>query len=180
MIWILLAGLLLAGTPALEVKRAEQQIHESLMALPEALRADATVIGYDDAGKRVTLEKGNNGMTCWADDPKPGSDEPFYVLCFPESLRPLFERNQELKDQKASNRREVLEAEMKSGKIKMPDMAIRYTLRGQLFVEALPLTVIHVPYMTAPGTGLSDKPDPFRPWLMFPGTGMAHIMVPGH
>ena len=42
MTWILLAGLLLTGTPAVEVKRVEQQIHESLMALPEALRADAT------------------------------------------------------------------------------------------------------------------------------------------
>jgi len=180
--WIPIVGLLLAGLQAHAGLSADQQIHESLRALPESLRDGATVVGYNEAAERVTLKKGSNGMTCWADDPRPNpnTDAPYYVVCFPESLKPLFRRIRELKDGKVSDRGKILNAEIESGKISMPDLAVRYTLRGEAYVEALPLTVIHVPNRKAEGTGFSTEIDHFRPWLMWAGTPMAHIMVPGH
>lgn len=182
MSWILIAGLLLAGPQTVEVKSAQQQIHESLRALPEAFRAGATVVGYDASGKRVTLKKGTNDMTCWADDPRPDVDwgNPYYVVCFPDSLKPLFLRIRELKDGKVSNGSEILTREISEGKIPMPEIAVRYTLRGERYVEALSLTVIHLPNQEAGGTGFSTEIDHFRPWLMLAGTPLAHIMVPGH
>jgi len=180
--WMLIAGLLLAGLQANAGPSADQQIHESLRALPESLRDGATVVGYNDSGERVTLKKGSNGMTCWADDPRPNpnTDDPYYVVCFPDSLKPLFLRIRELKEGKVTDRRKILTAEIEAGKIPMPDLAVRYTLRGEAYVEALPLTVIHVPNRKAEGTGFSTEIDHFRPWLMWAGTPMAHIMVPGH
>jgi hypothetical protein len=89
--WMLISGLLLAGLHASAGPSADQQIHESLRALPESLRDGAEVVGYNESGKRVTLKKGSNGMTCWADDPRPNpnTDDPYYVVCFPEILKPL-------------------------------------------------------------------------------------------
>jgi hypothetical protein len=180
--WILISGLLLAGLQAQAGPGAEQQIHESLHALPESLRDGATVVGYNQSGERVTLKKGSNEMTCWADDPRPNpvTDAPYYVVCFPASLGPLFSRIHELKEGKVADRGKILNAEIKSGKIPMPDLAVRYTLRGEAYVEALPLTVIHVPNRKPEGTGFSTEIDHYRPWLMWAGTPMAHIMVPGH
>lgn len=178
--WILVAVLLLGGSQVPSQKSGNQQIREAIRALPEALREGAKVVGYAESGERVTLKKGSNGMTCWADDPRPNSDEPFYVVCFPESLERFFKRNRDLKEGKVPNRRKVLTAEIEAGKIPLPEFAMRYTLRGQIFEEALPLTVIHVPYAKTDGTGLSSEVDNFRPWLMWAGTPLAHIMIPGH
>ena len=177
---ILIATLLLASSQVYAQKSGDEQIREAVQALPEALRANATVIGYSDSGKRITLRKGTNGMTCWADDPEPNLDEPYYVLCFPKSLKQFFVRNHELKEAGVADRRTVLEKEIESGKITMPQFDIRYTLRGQELESALPLTIIHVPYATTEGTGFSSEIDHFRPWLMMEGTPYAHIMIPGH
>jgi hypothetical protein len=37
--------------------------------------------------------------------------------------------------------------------------------------------VIYTPYATAEATGLPLTPAPNAPWLMFPGTAGAHIMI---
>ncbi len=74
----------------------------------------------------------------------------------------------------------MVSAEIEAGKIPVPKFAVRYTLRGQKFVEVLSLTVIHVPYAKPAETGLSSEVDNFRLWLMWTGTPLAHIMIPGH
>ena len=177
---VVILALLAASVVVCAQESAQRQIDESLRALPEALRAEASVFGYNKSGDRVLLMKGSNGMTCWADDPKPNLDEPFYVLCFPKSLEQFFIRNDELKREGVIDRSAVLEAEIKSHKITLPDFDIRYTLRGKRFEEAMSLTVIHVPYASAEGTGFSADVDNYRPWLMMEGTPFAHIMIPGH
>lgn len=164
-----------------KVKSPEEQIAETIRALPESLRDGATVIGYNQAGERVVLKKGTSDMICWADDPNSTDARgAFFVLCFPKSLEPYIERGRELALEGVSDVKSVLTSEIESGKIAMPKLAVRYTLRGHAAEGALPLTVIHVPYMTAESTGLSSELDNFRPWLMYAGTPHAHIMVPGH
>jgi len=37
--------------------------------------------------------------------------------------------------------------------------------------------VIYTPFATAESTGLSTEPTEGAPWLMFPGTAGAHIMI---
>jgi hypothetical protein len=176
---LVLLFLTLAGAVGAQ-ENVDRQINESLRALPEALRAEASVFGYGESEDRVLLKKGSNGITCWADDPKPNLDEPFYVLCFPKSLEQFLVRNDELKRQGIVERVAVLEKEIKSGKILLPKFDIRYTLRGKRFEEAMALTVLHVPYATEEGTGFSAQVDNYRPWLMMEGTPFAHIMIPGH
>jgi len=173
---ILLIGF--AATATAQEKRPEQQIRETLRALPEALRTGATVIGYED-GERTILKAGSGDMICWADDPSLSDARgAFFVNCFPKSLEAFEKRRAEL----ASNPDllDVLRSEVENERLKVPKMAIRYTLRGHSAEGAVPLAVIHVPFATAESTGLSTEPDHFRPWLMMESTVMAHIMLPGH
>ena len=54
-----------------------------------------------------------------------------------------------------------------------------YSLQGPRFDNALPLTVIFMPYATTESTGLSTQPDAFRPYLMAAGEPLAHIVFAG-
>jgi hypothetical protein len=172
---IMLMGL--GGIASAQEKSSEQQIRETLRALPEALRDDATVIGYED-GERKTLRAGSNDIICRADDPNmKGEAGAFYVNCFPKSLEAFLKRIAELGSE--PDWMDALSSEVKSGRLKMPEMAIRYTLRGSSAEGALPLAAIHIPFATAESTGLSTEPDNHRPWLMMESTVMAHIMLPG-
>ncbi len=163
-----------------QVKSPEQQIIETVRALPESLRDGAKIIGYNGASEGVILREGKNDMICWGDDPNSiDARGAFFVVCFPKSLEPWMNRRREL----ASNDEswfDIVAAEIESGKISMPQLAIRYTLRGHSPEGALPLSVIHVPNATRESTGLSTEINNFRPWLMWAGTPHAHIMVPGH
>ena len=49
---------------------ANRQITAAVSTAPAALRADATVLGYDSAGTLVTLRRGTNDLICLADDPR--------------------------------------------------------------------------------------------------------------
>ena len=96
------------------------------------------------------------------------------------NLEQFLTRNDELKRAGVTDRAAVLGAEIESGKIRLPKVDMRYRLRGKRFEEAMSLTIIHIPYATAEGTGFSAQVDNFRPWLMMEGTPFAHIMIPGH
>ena len=174
---------LVSSTVYAQIKSPEEQIAETVRALPEALRDDATVIGYNETGERIILKEGTNDMICWADDPNSSDDRgAFYVVCFPKSLEPYMTRFREFTKQGVSDMSwfGVLASEIESGKIPMPKFTVRYTLRGHAAEGALSLTIIHVPYATTDSTGFSSKIDNFRPWLMHAGTPHAHIMIPGH
>ena len=46
-----------------------------------------------------------------------------------------------------------------------------------LVAGARPLTVIYISGATTEETGITASPRPGEPWLMFPGTPRAHIML---
>lgn len=166
-----------------QIKNVETQITETLRALPDSQKENATVIGYNRDGKRAILKKGSNDIICWADNPSQNDPRgAFFVVCFPKSLEAYMNRTLELTTSGMANAKalEIVASEIKTGKIIMPKLAVRYTLRGHSPEGALPLTVIHVPFSTSESTGFSEEIDNFRPWLMWAGTAHAHIMVPGH
>jgi hypothetical protein len=166
-----------------QVKSADEQIAETVRALPESLREGATVYGYSQSGEQELLRNGDNDMICYADNPFLSNDKgKVYVICFPKSLETYIARLAELKSSGISDdeRFGIVAEEIKSGKIKMPDIAIRYTLRGHSHEGALPLTIVHVPFLTSEMNGFSVEIDNYRPWLMWGGTAHAHIMIPGH
>lgn len=80
-------------------------------------------------------------------------------------------------------------AEVKSGKIKMPTQpAALYQLTGKkgdfnpatgLAPNSAPMMVVYIPFATAASTGLPTKGGAGKPFIMYPGTPKAHIMIIG-
>ncbi len=163
-----------------------QQIAAAVQAVPAELRDGAAVLGYNDPNKLVQLRAGKNDMVCLADDPK---IEQFHVACYHKALEPFMARGRALRAEgvKGDQVDTVRFKEVKAGTLKMPSTpSALYTLTAQKASAYDPATgkisdarwlyVVYIPGATAASTGLSEKPAPGVPWIMFPGTPKAHIM----
>jgi len=171
------------ATPAMPAPA--QQIAAAVLALPQEFRADARVLGYQ-AGRRelVALRGGKGPFTCLASEP--GATQ-FHVACYHQSLEPFMARGRELRASGVTGDRvdTVRFAEVRARKLAMPAHATLYSLFGapdaydaatNSVRNARTLYVIYMPDATAESTGLSTRPAPGTPWLMFAGTPKAHIM----
>ncbi len=175
---LLSVSALLAGTP-LET----DQIAVAVLAAPEERRAEAAVLGYDSEGKLVNLREGSNDLICLAD--KPG-DESFSVACYHKDLEPFMARGRELSAQghEGKERHEIRWKDVDEGRVSMPREArALYVLNGKGYdaakgevIEPYLRWVVYTPYATPESSGLRATPGP-GPWLMFPGTAGAHIMI---
>ncbi len=178
------AGVVLARPVAAQVSDA-RQIEWAVAAAPDRMRADATVLGYRD-GKLVTLRKGTGLLVCLADDPaKPDH----HVSCYHKDLEPFMNRGRELRAQglDANAIDSARLAEIKSGKLKFPSQPTSlYQLlapsgsadpKTGVVKGAQAMYVVYIPYATPETTGLSVRPIPHGPWLMYPGMPWAHMMM---
>ncbi len=176
---LLLAGLIQSALFATEA----DQIAAAVLAAPKDMRSGATVLGYNDQGALVTLRKGENDLICLASDPKAKS---FSVACYHKDLEPYMARGRELTAQglKGKERQEKRWKEVEEGKLVMPKGPhMLYVLSGQGYdatkgeITAGELRwVVYIPYATAESTGLPTTGGA-GPWLMYPGTPGAHIML---
>jgi hypothetical protein len=160
------------------------QIASAVLAAPAELRDGAAVLGYNDLGKLVRLREGTNELICLASDP---SQSAFSVACYHKDLEPYMARGRELTAKKVAGqaRNDLRWKEIAEGKLAMPrEPRTLYVLTGSSFdsatgkvADAYLRWVIYVPYATPESTGLSTKPGESTPWLMYPGTAGAHIMI---
>jgi hypothetical protein len=181
---LLFMGLLAPGAAlALDAAPPADQIASAALAAPKERRGEATVLGYNDKGEVVTLRKGSNDLICLAHDPR---EKSFSVACYHKDLEPFMARGRELAAQgvKGKARHEMRWKEVKDGKVPMPrEPRLLYVLEGSGYDAAKAQVtdpylrwVVYVPYATPESTGLSTTPGP-APWLMYPGTPGAHIMI---
>lgn len=162
---------------------ATHQIAAAVTALPEELRAGASVLGYSPAGKLVSLREGKNDMICLA--PIPGQKD-FHSACYHKGMEAFMARGRALREQGVTGAQvdTVRFAEVKAGKLKMPSQpTMLYQIFGGTFDPATEkvtggswLYVTYIAFATSGTTGLSSKPSKTAPWIMFPGTPKAHIM----
>jgi hypothetical protein len=170
-----------------QVPSAENQIAATVLTLPENQRDSAQILGFNNEGSLIELRKGSNEFICLADDPnKPG----YNSACYHKDLEDFMARGRELKDEGKGRKEkfDTRESEAKSGKLKMPSQArtlhIRYGKEGKynsetnLVENSYVRYVVYIPWATSKSTGLPEKPVvPGGPWIMFPGTHSAHIMI---
>jgi hypothetical protein len=161
----------------------EAQIRLAVQAGPKELRDGAAVQGYDAAGSFVTLRQGSNSLVCMAPNPAAESLE---VSCHSKVLEPFFARGRELSAQGVTGQERVMARwkEYEAGKLPIPTGSVNYILTGSGFdtatgevADAYLRWTIYMPGATVESTGISDQPSPGGPWLMFPGTAGAHIMI---
>jgi len=182
-----LSALAMTGLPAWSAGQAvpaEAQIAAASLAAPADRREGVTVLGYDATGKLVMLRRGTNDLICLADDP---GREGFETACYHESLEPFMARGRELTAAGVTGQERVQTRyrEAEAGTLKMPERpAILYVLTGASFDPATATvaneyrrSTIYVPYATPESTGLSTGASETDPWIMFPGTPGAHIMI---
>jgi hypothetical protein len=182
-----LASTLFNADAQSKIPSAEIQIKLALLAAPEEKRSGAMVYGYDQNAKLIVLRKGTNEMICLADNPKQLG---FQVACYHKDLEPFMKRGRDLRASGMTEDKAVQTRndEAKSGKLKMNTApAILYVLsardedcdlvNGTVKNSSLRY-VIYIPYATSESTGLPTTPSaPGMPWIMFPGTPRAHIMI---
>lgn len=173
---------------AADPRPVAEQIDAATLPLPKDMRNDAGVLGYKTAGKLELLRPSKNGMMCLGNDPSGGN---FHVACYHNSMEPFMARGRELRATGTNGTQvdTVRFAEVKSGKIKMPTFpASLYQLTGPkgdfnpatgLAPNSKPTYVVYIPGATVASTGLSTKSEGGRPWIMYPGTPKAHIMITG-
>jgi hypothetical protein len=180
-LWVvLLAAGLAVGAPL----PPAAQIASAVLAAPADLRESAAVLGYNDLGKLVKLREGTGDLICLASDP---GQTTFSVACYHKDLEPYMARGRELAAKKVAGqaRNEIRWKEIGEGKLAMPrEPRTLYVLTGSGYdpaagkiADAHLRWVIYVPYATPESTGLSTKPGESAPWLMYPGTAGAHIMI---
>ena len=173
----------LACAACAEVPSTTDQIASSVQAAPEALRSNATVLGYDAAGKLKVLREGSNELHCLADNPE---EEAFSVACYHKDLEPFMARGRELSREgyKGEERHQIRWKDVDEGRVEMPDEPrMLYVLTGKAYdsasneiVEPYLRWVIYTPYATPESMGISATPSD-APWLMYPGTAGAHVMI---
>jgi len=175
-----------AQAAAVVAPPAAEQITAAVLALPSEFRADAKVLGYSGSSHQlVTLRAGKGPFTCLADDP---AQKEFHVACYHQAMEPFMARGRALRagGVKGDAVDSARFAEVRAGKLPMPKQpAAMYQLFGgpDAFdaatgtVKAQSLYVVYMPGATTASTGLSAKPADGTPWIMFPGTPKAHIML---
>lgn len=177
--------ILLASTVvAADIPSPEVQIAGAILAAPPELREGAAVLGYSPQGDLVRLREGKNELICLAND---SSKNRFSVACYHRDLEPYMARGRELLAQKVTGqkRNDMRWKEVAEGKLSMPrEPRTLYVLTGTGFdtssgkvTDAYLRWVIYVPFATTETTGLSTKASDSAPWLMYPGTAGAHIMI---
>ncbi len=188
--FIVVAGLSAASTrlaaQSVTYAPVNRQIAAAVSSLPVPLRGNATVLGYKQDGRLVTLRHGSSDMICLADDP---AQKMFHVACYHRSLEPFMARGRELKAQHKS--REAIDSirlsDVKAGRYAMPSRpaALYQFFAPRDSVDAATgaingasyLYVVYMPYATPRTTGLTANPIDGGPWIMYPGKPWAHIMI---
>lgn len=161
----------------------DMQIRLALQAAPPELRDGATVQGYDSTGAFVTLRQGSKDLICMAPNPK---SQQLEVSCHQGGLEAFFARGRELRANGTPDNVVVQTRwkEFTAGKLAIPSGTVNNIITGSGFdpgtgaiQDAYERWTIYTPGATPESTGLSTKPSAGGPWLMFPGTPGAHIMI---
>jgi hypothetical protein len=182
---------MVVGAPAVSAQSAlppvAEQIAAAVLPLPEELREGATVLGYREPGRLVVLRRGTNEMRCLA---LYVMRQDFHVACYHDALEPFMARGRELRAQGVQGTQvdSVRFREIAAGTLSMPAYGTLYSITTprvnydpatRSVREAGLLAVVYIPGATAESTGLTTRPRSSGPWLMFPGTPKAHIMMSG-
>lgn len=170
-----------------ELSPAESQIKLALLSVPEEKRDSCSVYGYGPDKKLTLLRQGTNELICLADNP---DEADLSVACYTKALEPFMQRGRELRQQGIKDQQlfDQRQKEVESGTLPMPkdpstlyvytakDADVDYS--GGEVKKGYLRYVIYIPYATAASTGLPEKPSADgMPWIMNPGTYVAHIMI---
>jgi hypothetical protein len=178
---LVVLGALVVSTPSWAQAPADAAVEKALLAAPENMKKDATVVAFKADYTYDTVRKGTNQMVCF-DRSGLAGQQPFSVEC--TSLRNLDRVAQNLKfeaETDRTKRQAALDAAEKDGSRVKPEYgSVWYRLQGKDQSTARMHMTVAVPGATTQSTGIPDNPKQGGVWIMNAGTTTAHLMVPGH
>jgi hypothetical protein len=170
-----------APPPALEPGASQADVDKAVLAAPETLRSQATVIKWNPANwTYTTLRKGTNRIVCFDKSGLPGQ-LPYSLECTMLGNMDRVTQNMKFEaEADAAKRRAALDAAEKDGTRAKPEFgSIWWHLMGKDQATARTHYTIAVPGATAQSLGLPDNGKTGNVWIMNAGTSTAHLMIPG-
>lgn len=160
----------------------QQEIEKALMAAPQQMKADATVIKWKSDFTYDTLKKGTNKLVCYDLSGKPTHERtPFVVEC--TSTANLERVAQNLKFEaipdKEARTAAFEKAEKDGSRVKPEFGSVWIHMMGADAEHTRKHVTIAVPGATSQSMGLPDNPKQGGMWIMNAGTTTAHLMTPG-
>lgn len=144
------------------------EIQSALSAGPVSLTKDATIMRWD--GK--VLRQGTNSWTCLPDMPGNGGTDPW---CVDASWRNLLDA---LTNKKAPSYKKVGIAYMLAGDAPISNITPAGKKQDGDWVEGLKAHLMVLVPDHAMFDNISTQPNNGGPWIMWPNTKYAHIMIP--
>ena len=181
LISLFVLGVLAVSTSAWAQATADP-IEKALLAAPDNLRKDATVIRWKPDQTYETLQKGASRLVCYDRTGMP-LERPFSVECTSVGNLDRVAQNMKLAAMAGGDEKKMealIQAAQKEGtRVKAETGSIWYNFRGNDPQTATRHTTIAMPGATGRSVGLPETRDQGGAWVMFAGTSEAHIMVPG-
>lgn len=166
--------------PPLEPGASQADVDKAVLAAPENMRSQVTVIKWKPDFTYTTLRKGTNRMVCYDRSGFP-LQQPFSIEC--TSIANLDRAAQNLKAEATGDRAKseaMLNEQEKNGTRAKPEFgSVWYHSAGPDQARARPHMTIAVPFATSQTLGLPDNNKQGGVWIMNAGTSTAHLMVPG-
>jgi len=167
--------------PPLEPGASQADVDKALLAAPERLRGQATVIKWNTSNwTYTTLRKGTNPLVCFDRSGIPGQ-QPFSVECTVAGNLPRVAQNlkMETETDRAKRTAAFAAAEKDGTRVKPVFGGIWYRLQGADQATARLHTTIAMPGATGASLGLPENGKEGSIWVMDAGTSTAHLMIPG-
>ena len=166
----------------LDTKAITDMVAHATLPLPEDLKADASVITYDDAGNRQVLREGSSVIECRARDESSG-----FTRCYHQDMGEEMDMRAKLAADGMSNQdiAAAIASAREDGSVSLGEFGnIAYRLYEEDDRLKL-LWVLRLPNATSAGLGMptgSQRDNSLAgkglPWMMREGTPSAHLMIP--
>jgi hypothetical protein len=164
----ILMGLAVVILLSTSVNADQEEMKSAISAGPSSLTKNATIMRWNGE----VLRKGTNGWTCLPDIPGNGGTDPW---CVDKSWRNLLDA---LENKKTPSYDKVGIAYMLAGDAPVSNITPTGKKEDGQWVEGLKAhLMILVPDHTT-FDNISTDPNNGGPWIMWPNTPYAHIMVP--
>lgn len=170
-----------APPPPLEPGASQAEVDKAVLAAPEQLRNQATVIKWNPGNwTYTTLRKGTNRIVCFDKSGLPGQ-LPYSIECTMLGNMDRVTQNMRFESETdRAKRQAALDAAEKDGSRAKPEFgSVFWHLMGQSQEAARTHFTVAVPGATAQSLGLPDNPKMGGVWIMNTGTSTAHLMIPG-
>ncbi|MDB5539743.1 MAG: hypothetical protein JWQ89_1470 [Devosia sp.] len=172
----LIAGLALASIgPALAAGMTDAEvISNATSAAPAAVGKNATVVTFDDQMQMKTLQQGSNGFTCMPDNPASPTNDP---ICVDAGGMAWLTAYNEKKDPPAGQVGFGYMLQGESAADNVDPYATEPPAGQEWMVDGPHVMIFNVADMLG-GYPQGEHPDHTQPYVMWPNTPYAHLMMP--